>query len=659
MARRRGPTLGSKLLLASLLLLTLPWLAWRAMVAFEGFLVDGQLRALELLASGAVLLLQPEAARLATGTTGAGGTTVLYAAPLDADETFDGYPGRWSEVAGEALLLGPYSTPGKTGLRLRLGTRDGWLYVLAEVRDPRREYRNPGATGFAGSDRLRLELHADDGISRYRVLTAQGPGRIDVLPSTPDGTRLMVGPDLGIEGYWQPSGDGYTVEFRLPLAILVRHPVLRLGYHDAGQAGDQGHVSPPLRPRYRDPRLEEPLHGLQAGSARIWVIDRDGWVRASVGGPSGLGRASGRQARLALAPTDMALAGRAGSARLEIGDGVLVAAAPLVVAGRTVGAVAAEQGLDDLLRSRYRNFADFTLASLVLIGASALALLLFAVRLAWRIRRLEREAGAAIDARGRQVSARLRADADSGDELGELSRTISALLTRLQRHARFVESLPRTLRHELGNPLNSIATALQNLAEEPDDVARERLLERAGRGLTRLEQTLDALTEAADLEEALQGDARVRLDLAALLRGYLESFAMAHPHARLSSPLPDTPAWIEGVDYRLEQLLDKLLDNAVDFTPADGVITVALGNDAGGWRLDVANDGPPLPETLIERLFEAPVSGRRDAAVGGHHLGLGLYVVRRIAEAHGGRVTANNLPDGRGARFSVWLPASG
>jgi signal transduction histidine kinase len=355
----------------------------------------------------------------------------------------------------------------------------------------------------------------------------------------------------------------------------------------------------------------------------------------------------------------MALAGRADSARLEIGDGVLVAAVPLVVSGRTVGALAAEQGLDDLLRSRYRNFADFTVASLALIGASALALLLFAARLAWRIRRLEREAGAAIDARGRQVSARLQADAESGDELGELSRTISALLTRLQRHGRFVESLPRTLRHELGNPLNSVATALQNLAEEPDDATRERLLERAGRGLARLEQTLAALTEAADLEEALQGDPRVRLDLAALLRGYLESFVMANPEIHLSSALPGHPAWIEGVDYRLEQLLDKLLDNAVDFTPAAGVIEVTLDNDAGGWRLEVANDGPPLPETLLDRLFEAPASGRREHERDGYHLGLGLYVVRRIAEAHGGRVAAANLPDDRGARFSVWLPASG
>ena len=656
MAHRRGLSLGSKLLLASLLLLTLPWLAWRALIAFQDFLVDGQLRTLELLANGAVLLLQSETARLVEGS--GAGTTPIYAAPLDPDEAFDGYPGRWADHVGNELALG---TPGGAGAVLRLATRDGWLHGLVTVDDPRPSYRNPGDPRLDGSDHLRLELHGDDGISRYRVLAAQGPGRVDVVPSTPDGARLVLGPDLGIEGFWQPGGRGYTVEFRLPLSTLVRHPVLRLAVHDVDHmpANVRAPSSPPLRPRYRDPALEALLRGLDASSARVWAVDRAGWVRASVGGPSGLEGATGRQSRLSLPPLATALAGRADSAQLALGEGVLVAAVPLVVSGRTVGAVVAEQGLDALLLSRYRTFADFTVASLALIGASALALLLFAARLAWRIRRLGREAGAAIDARGRQVSAHLVAEADSGDELGELSRAISDLLVRLQRHGRFVESLPRTLRHELSNPLNSVATALQNLAEEPRAEHRARLLERAGRGLVRLERTLAALTEAADLEEALRGDPRERIDLAALLCGYLESFAMAHPEVRVTPTLPDDPAWIEGVDHRLEQLLDKLFDNAVDFTPATGAVTVSLHPHRGGWRLEVANDGPPLDEELVDGLFEMPVSARRQAADGDRHLGLGLYVVRRITEAHGGQVSAARGHDGRGARFTVWLPASG
>ncbi len=655
---RRGLSLGSKLLLASLLLLTLPWLAWRALVTFEAFLADGQLRALELLADGAALLLQPHVARLA-GATGSG-TTVVYAWPLDADHAFDGFPGDWHALPDTGLTLGEPAAQGRFGLRLRLGTRDGWLHGLAEVRDAHPAYRNPGQTNLRASDQLRVELHGDDGVSRYRVITAEGPGRAEVLASTPDGAQAVAAPELGLEARWQPAGDGYTVEFRLPLGRLVQHPVLRIAVHDTGGTHGSGRdlTSPPLRPRYRDPELERVLAGLGPGAARLWVVDRDGWVRAGVGGLAATGAALDRLDPSDLPPLAGALGGHATSARLAHDVERLVAAAPLAAATGTVGAVLVEQRLDDLLRLRYRTFADFTLASLALIGASAAALLLFAARLAWRIRRLGREAGAAIDARGRQVGDRLAAEARSGDELGELSRTISALLARLRRHTRFVESLPGTLRHELSNPLNGIATALHNLAEEPEPTVRADLLARAGRGLERVERTLTALTEAADLEEALRGDPRARLDLAALLRGYLESFAMQHPARQLTSDLPGTPAWIEGVDYRLEQLLDKLLDNAVDFTPPTGRIEVGLAKEGDSWRLEVTNDGPPLPDGMEGRLFETLVSGRPHADGAGGHLGLGLYVVRRIAEAHGGCAEAATRADGAGARFTVQLPAA-
>ncbi|MDX1593995.1 MAG: ATP-binding protein [Gammaproteobacteria bacterium] len=650
---RRGPSLGGKLLLASLLLLTLPWLAWRALLAFEAFLVDGQLRSLELLATGAALLLEPEAERLGHGR--GSGTTTLYAWPMTGDQAFDGYPGEWREHPGNGLAVGADTF----GFSLRLGTRDGWLHGLVAVRDPVAGYRNPGEAALDHSDAVVLELHADDGVSRYRVLTAQGPGRVAALPSTPDGSRIVPGPSLGLEAQWQPASGGYTVEFRLPLAVLAGHPVVRVRVHDADRAMPRGRTlaTPPLRPRHRDPGLEALLGGLAAGPPRAWVVDRDGWVRAGVGGPSGLAAEPRRLARIDLPLLGAALEGRPGSAQVRRAGTLLAAAVPLRAGGEVLGAVLVEQPLDALLQLRYRTFAEFGAASLALLGASVLALLLFAGRLAWRIRRLGREAGAAIDARGRQVSTRLAAEARSGDELGELSRAISALLVRLRRHTRFVESLPRTLRHELSNPLNSVATALANLAEERSDAGRQALLARAGRGLERVEKTLATLTEAADLEEALQGDPRTRLDLAALLRGYLESFALQHPERRLEASLPAEPAPVDGVDHRLEQMLDKLLDNAVDFTPPEGTIAVELGRDADGWRLAVANDGPLLPPGLEGRLFETLVSGRPRADGRGHHLGLGLYVVRRVAEAHGGRASVRNRADGRGVTFSVWLPA--
>ena len=102
-------------------------------------------------------------------------------------------------------------------------------------------------------------------------------------------------------------------------------------------------------------------------------------------------------------------------------------------------------------------------------------------------------------------------------------------------------------------------------------------------------------------------------------------------------------------------MLDKLLDNAADFCPPGGHIRLALEPDARTCLLSVTNAGPLLPPQLDGRLFESLVSGRT-AADGRPHLGLGLYIVRLIADFHGGAAAATNLADGTGVRISIELP---
>jgi two-component system, OmpR family, sensor histidine kinase ChvG len=97
------------------------------------------------------------------------------------------------------------------------------------------------------------------------------------------------------------------------------------------------------------------------------------------------------------------------------------------------------------------------------------------------------------------------------------------------------------------------------------------------------------------------------------------------------------------------------MDNAADFTPPGASITIALEGDARACRLSVRNEGPALPPELNDRLFESLVSGRASAE-GKPHLGLGLYIVRLIAEFHGGSVHAENAADGSGVTVALELP---
>ena len=115
------------------------------------------------------------------------------------------------------------------------------------------------------------------------------------------------------------------------------------------------------------------------------------------------------------------------------------------------------------------------------------------------------------------------------------------------------------------------------------------------------------------------------------------------------------PCFLRGAPELIVQLLDKLVENAVDFCPPGGIITILLKRALGNYLLEVQNDGPPIPPALLGRLFESLFEqrqGRDDKP----HFGLGLYIVRLVAEFHGGTAVAANRAEGNGALFTITLP---
>jgi signal transduction histidine kinase len=105
----------------------------------------------------------------------------------------------------------------------------------------------------------------------------------------------------------------------------------------------------------------------------------------------------------------------------------------------------------------------------------------------------------------------------------------------------------------------------------------------------------------------------------------------------------------------LAQALDKLVDNAISLTGPEDEVRVRLVRHAEHCQIRVANTGSQLPDVLPEQLFDSLVSMRERGA--GRHLGLGLHIVRLVAEAHGGRVGARNLDNGQGVEFTLSLGA--
>jgi signal transduction histidine kinase len=339
---------------------------------------------------------------------------------------------------------------------------------------------------------------------------------------------------------------------------------------------------------------------------------------------------------------------------LADGQEIILAAHPIVSADQVIGTVIVEQNIDDILRFQRSALEQVLLLSLLSLFAIFLALIAFAGRLAWRIRNLRQEAASAIDVRGRLRRGGLLNEMNAGDEIGDLARSVSNMLEKLKQHNGFLENMPRTLRHEINNPLNTLSTSLQNLAEEHPDIDSSKYLESAKRGVNRIGSIVQNLADAANLEEALEAEELEEIDLNELLASYVANCGSTHSNVTFQYHGSAMPARALVSDFRIEQMLDKLVDNAVDFHRAETPIRVQLECFGDLVQIVVANRGAALPEAKLQTIFDSMVSHRGpDNRL---HFGLGLHVVRIIAEHHGGTVMAINLEDRSGVAFVIRLP---
>jgi signal transduction histidine kinase len=242
------------------------------------------------------------------------------------------------------------------------------------------------------------------------------------------------------------------------------------------------------------------------------------------------------------------------------------------------------------------------------------------------------------------------------DEIGDLTRSFGAALSRLTQYASYQEAMAGRLSHELRTPIAVVRSSVDNLALHPLPDEARVYIARAQEGLARLANIITRMTEATRLEESLAEAERERFDLARVIVGCVDGYRAAYPGRVFELRVPSGEASFYGAPELIAQMLDKLCENAVEFAAPETSIVVALQEDETRFRIAVTNRGPALPDTMQERLFDSMVSVRERRADSAPHLGLGLYIVRLIAEFHGGRAIAANRDDGEGVTVSVTLP---
>jgi PAS domain S-box-containing protein len=215
-----------------------------------------------------------------------------------------------------------------------------------------------------------------------------------------------------------------------------------------------------------------------------------------------------------------------------------------------------------------------------------------------------------------------------------------------------------TLAHELRNPLAPIRTGLQALARPGADGTASGIRAIMERQLAQMVRLIDDLLDVSRISSGKVVLQRSRVDLRAIAELAIEAslpFVVAGHH-EFKAELPDGPVWVDGDASRLSQVMINLLNNAAKYTAEGGKINLSLAVVESQAVVQVRDNGVGIPPEMLNEVFEmfAQVDRTLDRAQGG--LGIGLSLVQRLTELHGGTVTAHSPGLGCGSTFTVRLP---
>ena len=710
MSKLRGPRLGTKLILLGMVLLVIPYLGIKFLKATKDFLVEGQQQAQLMTAQGIATSLNGRNDLFNDTPPSLEGYAELPIYPLSIKIQLDAFDDEWREY-GLTLKSEPYSN-----FHLVLGERSGNLYGLIEVNDSTLVNRDPRLNRLNHADHIRLYFRDSNGVEQRAQIVWQGDGRTTTYFMDKEWVNAINQglPDYRIQGYIRRHSDGYQLEFRIPLEMIsdgrlgvavadawITNNGTRKEINTLTGTFDTIDGSPYSPMVLRSAQLQNILDNNILDSnataqSRVWILDSELRVRASSGDLNNPTDDSLPESSKTLTPGNVwnnlisrtsdliigipkgsikdydlqltfsrndqvllnAISDKATTQERSSLDGktrIITAASPIRSDNQVIGAVLLEQSTHHILQLQSRALKEIATLTLLSMFAVIIAMLLFSARLTWRIRRLGQETSTSIDDYGRLQGLRISRDLHAGDEIGDLARNINLALEKLNQHQGFLANIPRTLRHEINNPLNTISTSLDNLEREQlTDNSNNPYFDSARRGLLRISMLIGKLADAANLEEALSAEDIFEFDLAAMLNAYVQNQQKLSPEHQLILQLEQESVLFYGSDIHIEQLMDKLLDNARDFSNKDAPITINLLVDKGDCELQVINQGPLINEDNTSHLFQMMHSQRHDKTPG--HFGLGLYVARVIAEHHGGSIQAENLADESGPCFRVKLP---
>jgi two-component system sensor histidine kinase CreC len=329
------------------------------------------------------------------------------------------------------------------------------------------------------------------------------------------------------------------------------------------------------------------------------------------------------------------------------GSSVMHVGAPIRDNGQIIGVVTVAKP-----NSSLQPYVDRTERRLLAYGAGLIGLgLLFGALLSWWLSRALRRLTAY--AQGVSAGRRVEVPHYRGGELEQLATAVEQMRTQLEGKA-YVERYVHTLTHELKSPLAAIRGAAELLQGEMPPIQRQRFVGNIDSESARMQQLIERLLNLAQVEQRQGLEERVDVPLGTLVRELLSAQAARIESRQLQVEQSiAADLMLSGEPFLLRQALGNLLENALDFTPAKGVLRLGARRIDEQVEFKLFNQAEAIPDYALPRLSERfyslprPDSGRKST-------GLGLNFVEEVVKLHGGTLSIRNV-DG-GVEVIVHLP---
>jgi two-component system sensor histidine kinase ChvG len=664
--------LRSKFILLSCFLFLLPWLGYEYVWEMEKFLRQGQEKTLVGTTRALATALHERPALFDSQTNFLDQVIKgrdLYAYNLSNPIQLDGKLSDWQPYQSLFWHYDErYLQTNKPDHQLEdlsfehmVGKYENFLYAVFKVTDDSVVYRAKNTLSLTRNDHLQIMLKTPQGEFKHYIVAARQDGWINAFDAQ------SKTPITKIQGYFVSTETGYNIELRFPLTMLGN----KLGF--AIEDWDQGKPEPQTMStsNLQNPTDMGSIHhadgvwadGLNDQPAKTWwqrfeknylhplyykvltrpeneFLDTLHDVAAMQGTHIGKALSGTPASSWRLTPDNKAV--------------ILSAAYPIWIQDKVIGAVVAEETTNGVRTLRNKSLEKLFNVILAVMLIGTVTLFFFASRISSRIRRLRDTAEQAIDAQGR-VTGTINYS-DSNDEIGDLSRSFANIVSRLGGYTNYLETMSSRLSHELRTPVAVVRSSLENLQMQPQSELSQKYLDRASEGVERLGKIITTMSEATRLEQSIQSAEAEPFDLRNVINGCMQGYQLTYAKQQFSLNICPQPLLLSGAPEFIAQLLDKLINNALEFSVEDSAISVSLDQHDNEALLCVSNLGPLLPEGLTEHIFDSMVSVRSQQLQQQPHLGLGLYIVRLVCEYHKGTVSAANNQQADGVTFTVRLP---